>query len=166
MKPEDLMRELIRKYPHIYGNGQYKDSYKNNNNPLLRYNTGLSADGSSGEAITMDSTSNELPRLYRTDAEDDENERRRRERLEAVNPLALKGKRLKRKTKTSSNELAMFLAVSVISVKNFWSTRLQIRSLQVLVSVTSTMIYRALLKIEKMPTIKPGRVPGDATRAN
>ena len=48
MKPEDLMRELIRKYPHIYGNGQYKDSYKNNNNPLLRYNTGLSAGGSSG----------------------------------------------------------------------------------------------------------------------
>lgn len=48
MKPEDLMRELIRKYPHIYGNGQYKDSYKNNNNPLLRYNTGLSVGGSGG----------------------------------------------------------------------------------------------------------------------
>lgn len=48
MKPEELMRELIRKYPHIYGNGQYKDSYRNNNNPLLRYNTGLSAGGSSG----------------------------------------------------------------------------------------------------------------------
>ena len=48
MKPEDLMRELIRKYPHIYGNGKYQDSYKNNNNPLLRYNTGLSAGGSSG----------------------------------------------------------------------------------------------------------------------
>ena len=48
MKPEDLMRELIRKYPHIYGNGQYKDSYKNNNSPLLRYNTGLSTGDASG----------------------------------------------------------------------------------------------------------------------
>jgi hypothetical protein len=45
MKPEDLMRELIRKYPHIYGNGQYADSYKNNNNPLLRYNTGIPTGG-------------------------------------------------------------------------------------------------------------------------
>lgn len=48
MKPEDLMRQLIKKYPHIYGNGQYKDSYVNNNNPLLRYNTGLSAGASGG----------------------------------------------------------------------------------------------------------------------
>lgn len=47
MKPEDLMRELIRKYPHIYGNGQYKDSYVNNNNPLLRYNTGMPTTSSS-----------------------------------------------------------------------------------------------------------------------
>lgn len=37
MKPEDLMRELIRKYPHIYGNGKYADSTRNANNPLLRY---------------------------------------------------------------------------------------------------------------------------------
>lgn len=48
MKPEDLMRELIRKYPHIYGNGQYGDSYKNNNNPLLRYNTGVGTGTSTG----------------------------------------------------------------------------------------------------------------------
>lgn len=45
MKPEDIMRELIRRYPHIYGGGKYADSYKNNNNPLLRYNLGGGAIG-------------------------------------------------------------------------------------------------------------------------
>lgn len=42
MKPEDVMRELIRKYPHIYSNkSRYADSYRqSNNNPLLRYNLG------------------------------------------------------------------------------------------------------------------------------
>ena len=60
-KPEDLMRELIQKYPHIYGNGQYKDSYRNNNNPLLRHNAGMlptsggSAGGSSGNTRNWNS---------------------------------------------------------------------------------------------------------------
>lgn len=45
MTPEELMRQLIKKYPHIYGNGNYKDSYQNNNNPLLRMPTGTSGGG-------------------------------------------------------------------------------------------------------------------------
>lgn len=52
MKPEDIMRELIRKYPHIYGGGNYNDSYKNNNSPLLRYNLGMG--GSSGSNYGFD----------------------------------------------------------------------------------------------------------------
>lgn len=59
MKPEDLMRELIRRYPHIYGNGNYWDSYKNNNNPLLRTPTGgsgMAAGGSSAGGSTGIST--------------------------------------------------------------------------------------------------------------
>lgn len=37
----DLMQELIRKYPHIYGGGQYNDSFKaSNNNPLFKFNMG------------------------------------------------------------------------------------------------------------------------------
>lgn len=43
MKPEDLMKELIRRYPHIYGAGQYADSIKNNGNSIFRYNLGLGA---------------------------------------------------------------------------------------------------------------------------
>jgi len=35
MKPEDIMRELIKKYPHIYGKGNYSSSYASNNAPLL-----------------------------------------------------------------------------------------------------------------------------------
>ena len=57
MTPEDLMRELIRKYPHIYGNGQYKDSYRNNNNPLLRYNLGDSL-GAAAPAAAPSSANN------------------------------------------------------------------------------------------------------------
>ena len=50
MTPEELMRQLIKKYPHIYGNGQYKDSYKSNNNPLIRYNLGGSLGGGSSSS--------------------------------------------------------------------------------------------------------------------
>lgn len=43
-KPEDVMRELIRRYPHIYGQGKYQDSYKKaNNNPVLRLPTDTGA---------------------------------------------------------------------------------------------------------------------------
>ena len=46
MTPEELMKQLIKKYPHIYGHGQYGDSYgQSNNKPLLRFNTGLSTSG-------------------------------------------------------------------------------------------------------------------------
>lgn len=48
MTPEQLMQELIRKYPHIYGNGGYGDSYRNNNNPLIRMNLGLAPTGTGG----------------------------------------------------------------------------------------------------------------------
>lgn len=49
-KPEDIMKELIKKYPHIYGNGSYSQTYQNNGNPLFRAPTtaGLSAGGGGG----------------------------------------------------------------------------------------------------------------------
>lgn len=44
MKPEDLMRELIRKYPHIYGNGKYQDTFNNaSGKSLFKFNTGGAA---------------------------------------------------------------------------------------------------------------------------
>lgn len=55
MTPEQLMQELIRKYPHIYGNGQYSDSYKNNNNPLIRMNLGMAPTSAGG---TNDASNN------------------------------------------------------------------------------------------------------------
>lgn len=38
-RPEDLMRELIKKYPHIYNKGSIRDSYRSNGNPLIRMPT-------------------------------------------------------------------------------------------------------------------------------
>lgn len=53
MKPEDLMKELIRRYPHIYGAGRYGDSLKNNGTPIFKYNLGMGMGGAaSGGGIS------------------------------------------------------------------------------------------------------------------
>lgn len=38
-KPESYMRQLIKKYPHIYGVGGYDDSRRNLNNPVFKFPT-------------------------------------------------------------------------------------------------------------------------------
>lgn len=47
--PEDLMKELIRRYPHIYGAGRYQDTAKNNGRSIFKLNTGgIPAAGGAG----------------------------------------------------------------------------------------------------------------------
>lgn len=56
MTPEDLMRQLIKKYPHIYGRGSIRDSYRSNGNPLFRLSgaSPLPSGGSSSGAASTD----------------------------------------------------------------------------------------------------------------
>jgi hypothetical protein len=50
MKPQDLMTELIRKYPHLYGRGSYQQTLSNRGTNAFRYNPNalVTSDSSSG----------------------------------------------------------------------------------------------------------------------
>lgn len=50
MKPQDLMTELIRKYPHLYGRGSYQQTLSNRGSSAFRYNPNalVTSDSSSG----------------------------------------------------------------------------------------------------------------------
>jgi hypothetical protein len=50
----DIMGELARKYPHIYGKGRYEDSFgQSNNKPLFKLSSGMgSGSGGGGNSIS------------------------------------------------------------------------------------------------------------------
>lgn len=58
MKPEDLMRELVKKYPNIYGKANYNDAYKTSYNSPIFKMTSLGAPTSSSTASGSGITSN------------------------------------------------------------------------------------------------------------
>lgn len=56
-KPQDLMKELVKKYPHIFGTGTYQQSLENLNKPLFQAGQiggvgGSSSSGSTGISST------------------------------------------------------------------------------------------------------------------
>lgn len=50
MKPQDLMMELVRKYPHLYRVGSYGDTLKNRENNAFSYNANFIPTGTDATA--------------------------------------------------------------------------------------------------------------------